>query len=70
LGLSILGYFTVVGVVVPTFLMSRGPTDLTPLMGNWVLAGFCSGLVALLGYMAVFAVRLSRRAVAAKLKAD
>jgi hypothetical protein len=69
-GLSILGYFTVVGVVIPTWLMSRGPTDLGPLMGTLVFAGFCSGLVALLGYMAVLAVRLSRRAVAAKPKGD
>jgi hypothetical protein len=60
-GLVILGYFAVVGVVVPILLMSRGPQDLTPRMGTLLFAGFCSGLVALLGYMAVLALRLSRR---------
>ncbi len=60
-GLGILGYFAVVGVVVPILLMSRGPKDLTALMGTLVVAGFCSGLVALLGYMAILALRLSRR---------
>jgi hypothetical protein len=65
-----LGYFALVGVVVPIWLMSRGPQDLTPLMGNLVFAGFCSGLLALLGYMAVLAVRLSRRAATSKPNAD
>jgi hypothetical protein len=69
-GLIILGYFALVGVVVPIWLMSRGPQDLTPLMGNLVFAGFCSGLLALLGYMAVLAVRLSRRAATSKPNAD
>ena len=45
-GLIILGYFAVVGVVVPILLMSRGPQDLTPLMGWLVFAGFCSGVMA------------------------
>jgi hypothetical protein len=58
----------VVGVVVPILLMSRGPKDLTMLLGTLVFAGFCSGLVALLGYMAVLAVRLSRRSATAKLQ--
>ena len=45
--------------------MSLGPADLTPRLGAWVFAGFFSGLVALLGYMAFLAaVRLSRRAAA------
>jgi len=39
-------------------------------MGNLVFAGFCSGLLALLGYMAVLAVRLSRRAATSKPNAD
>jgi hypothetical protein len=69
-GLIILGYFAVVGVVVPILLMSRGPQDLTPLMGWLVFAGFCSGLLALLGYMAFLALRLSRRAATGKPNAD
>jgi hypothetical protein len=69
-GLIILGYFTVVGVVVPILLMSRGPQDLTPLMGWLMFAGFCSGLVALLGYMAVLALRLSQRSATANADTD
>jgi hypothetical protein len=61
-GLIILGYFAAVGVVVPILLMSRGPRDLTPLMGWLVFSAFFSGLLALLCYMAVLALRLSRRA--------
>jgi hypothetical protein len=60
-GLGILGYLAAVGVVVPILLMSRGPKDLTSLMGTLVFTGFCSGLLALLGYMAGLALRLSRR---------
>jgi hypothetical protein len=66
LGLVILGYFAVVGIVVPTFLMSLGPADLTPRLGALVFAGFLSGLLALLGYMAYLALRLSRRAADAQ----
>jgi hypothetical protein len=64
LGLAILGYFALVGIVVPIWLLSRGPTDLTPRMGGWVLAGFLSGLLALFGYMTILALRLSRGATA------
>jgi hypothetical protein len=67
LGLGILGYFAVVGIVVPTWIMSRGPVALTPRMGARVFTGFLSGLVALLSYMALIALRLSRRAATASL---
>lgn len=65
LGLVILGYFTVVGVVLPVLLMSSGK-NLTQQARYWVFAGFCSGLVALLGYMAALALRLSQRVATAK----
>ena len=58
-GLAILGYFTVVGVVLPLVLLSSG-TNLTKQARYWVFAGFCSGLGTLLGYMAALALRLSR----------
>jgi hypothetical protein len=61
-----LSYFAAVGVVLPIFLMSRGPKDLTPLMGTVMFAVFFSGLVALLGYMTLLARRLSRRSSAAR----
>jgi hypothetical protein len=66
LGLAILGYFALVGILVPTLLMSLAPADLTPRLGILVFAGFFSGLVALLGYMGLLAVRLSRHAATAK----
>ncbi|MEU5439929.1 hypothetical protein [Streptomyces griseofuscus] len=58
LGLGILSFFTVVGVVVPLFIMSTAPKDLTSTMGDTVFGLFMAGLVALLGYMAILALRL------------
>jgi hypothetical protein len=59
-GLSVLGYFTVVGVMLPLWLMSRGPDRLTAHLGEVVLWAFLSGLVALLVYMVVLALRLRK----------
>jgi hypothetical protein len=49
--------------------MSQSPAALSWAVRTWLLVGFCSGLVALLGYMAALALRLSRHPVAAKLSA-
>ncbi len=59
LGLVILGYFTLTGVVVPIWLMSRAPQRLTPTLGLVTFLLFFSGLIALLGYMVFLALRLS-----------
>ncbi|MEV7388078.1 hypothetical protein [Streptomyces sp. NPDC091215] len=57
-GLLILSFFTVVGVVVPLLVMSTAPKDLTSTMADTVFGLFMAGLVALLGYMTVLALRL------------
>lgn len=59
LGLVILGYFTLTGVIVPLWLMSRAPQQLTPTLGLVAFLLFFSGLIALLGYMVLLALRLS-----------
>jgi hypothetical protein len=58
LGLVILIFFTVVGVAVPLFIMRTAPKDLTGTMADTVFSLFMAGLVALLGYMTVLALRL------------
>jgi hypothetical protein len=60
IGLLILSFFTVVGVVVPLFIMSERPEDLSRGMANTVFGLFLTGLVALLGYMGGLAVRLTK----------
>ncbi len=59
-GLAVLSFFTVVGVIIPLWLMSRGPKRLTAHLGEVVFWLFLSGLLLLLGYMTVLALRLSR----------
>jgi hypothetical protein len=58
-GLIVLGFFTVVGVIIPLWLMSRGPTRLTAHLGEVIFWLFFAGLVLLLGYMTALALRLS-----------
>jgi hypothetical protein len=58
-GLVVLGFFTVVGILIPLWLMSRGPTRLTAHLGEVVFWLFFTGLVILLSYMAGLALRLS-----------
>jgi hypothetical protein len=58
-GLVVLGFFTVVGVIIPIWLMSRAPERLTAHLGEVVFWLFFAGLLALLGYMTVLALRLS-----------
>ncbi|NUQ97354.1 MAG: hypothetical protein HOY79_12655 [Streptomyces sp.] len=45
-------------MAVPLFIMSTAPKDLTSTMGDTVFGLFMAGLVALLGYMTVLALRL------------
>ena len=58
-GLVVLGFFTLVGVIIPIWLMSRPPQRLTAHFGEVVFWLFFVGLLALLGYMTVLALRLS-----------
>lgn len=58
-GLVVLGFFTLVGVIVPIWLMSRAPKRLTAHLGEVVFWLFLIGLLALLGYMSALALRLS-----------
>jgi hypothetical protein len=60
-GLVVLAYFTVSGVIFPIWLMSRPAERLTAHLGEVALWVFLSGLIALLGYMTVLALRLSGR---------
>ncbi len=60
-GLVILGYFALVGVIIPIWMMSRAPQKLSPTMGNVIFLLFISAFLALLGYMTLLALRLSRR---------
>ena len=57
--LVILALFTGDGVIYPIWLMSRAPKDLTHHMVVTVFWPFCGGLIVLLGYMGVLALRLS-----------
>ena len=58
-GLVVLSVFTVVGVIIPVWLMSRAPERLTAHMGEAVFWLFFVGLLALLVYMGALALRLS-----------
>jgi hypothetical protein len=58
-GLIILGYFTFVGIIIPAWIMSRAPKNLTPDLGETVFWLFFTGMATLLGYMTVLALRLS-----------
>lgn len=58
-GLIVLGFFTLVGVIIPIWLMSRAPQRLSAHLGEVVFWLFLVGLLALLGYMTVLALRLS-----------
>jgi hypothetical protein len=58
-GLIVLGIFTLVGIIIPIWLLSRGPTQLTAHLGEVVFWLFLVGLLALLGYMGLLALRLT-----------
>jgi hypothetical protein len=60
-GLAVLAVFTIVGVLVPLWLLSRAPKRLTAHLGEVVFWLFFAGLVVLLLYMTRLALRLSGR---------
>jgi hypothetical protein len=57
-GIGILIVFTILGVVVPLGVMATGPRDLAPV--RWVLYPFIGSLVALIVYIVVYLVQLTR----------
>ena len=59
LGLIVLGYFTLVGVGIPLFILSGSPQNMSSTQTATVFWFFASGLALLLGYMTVLAIRLS-----------
>lgn len=59
-GLLVLTYPTIVGIVLPVLAMATAPSDITAYT-NLLVGLFMTGLAALLGYMGYFAVRLTRR---------
>jgi hypothetical protein len=58
-GVIILIIFTVLGVVVPLVVMATGPRDLAAV--RWVLYPFIVSLAALVGYIVVYLVQLTRK---------
>ena len=59
-GLLYLIVFTIIGVPLPVYVMSRAPTRLTPHMGEVIFWPFFVALVGLRVYMAVMALRPSK----------
>jgi len=57
-GIAILIVFTVLGVVFPLWVMTTGPHDLAPV--RWVFYSFIGSLAALIGYIVVYLVQLTR----------
>lgn len=57
-GVVILIIFAVLGVVVPLGVMATGPHDLAPV--RWVFWPFILSLAALIGYIVVYLVQLTR----------
>jgi hypothetical protein len=58
-GLTVLAFFTLVGIIAPLWIMSKGPDRLTAHLGEVVFFMFFAGLLALLGHMSWLALRLS-----------
>jgi hypothetical protein len=58
-GIAILIVLTVLGVVVPLWVMATGPRDMASV--RWVLYSFLGGLVLLIGYIVVYLAQLTRR---------
>ncbi len=59
-GLGVLAVFTLVGVVLPLWVMSNSPQDITFHI-QLLFWGFAAALAALLGYMLLYLVRLVTR---------
>lgn len=68
-GLLVLAYPTIVGIVLPVLAMAGGPTDFTGGIGALVVL-FITGLVGLLAYLTYFAARVSRRGRGGDLDTD
>lgn len=58
-GVGILIGFTFLGVVLPVYVMATGPHGLAPV--RWVLYPFLLSLAALIGYIVVYLVQLTRK---------
>lgn len=58
-GMIVLTYFTAVGVGLPLYVLSKGPTNLTPHIRDELIT-FGSGLLALIGYMIAYVLNLSK----------
>lgn len=57
-GIGVLVYFTIVGIALPTWVMSRGPRDLTPHI-RLLFWAFASGLAALVAYVVLYLFSLT-----------
>ena len=57
-GIGILIVFTLLGVVIPLGVMTAGPHDLAQV--RWVFYPFIVSLLALIGYIVVYLVQLTR----------
>jgi len=57
-GIAILIIFTALGVALPLWVMSQGPHDLAPV--RWVFYPFAGSLAALIIYIVVYLVQLTR----------
>jgi hypothetical protein len=57
-GIGILIVFTILGVVLPLGVMTAGPHDLAQV--GWVFYPFIISLLALIGYIVVYLVQLTR----------
>ena len=58
-GVGILIAFAIVGVALPTWIMSQGPKDLATV--QWLVYPFGGALTILLAYIVVYLAQLSRR---------
>lgn len=58
-GVGILVVYAVIGVALPAWLMAFGPTDLARV--RWVFYPFAGGLAALMIYIVLYLVQLTRR---------
>jgi hypothetical protein len=58
--LAVLGMMSVLGVLLPLFVMSLGPSEFSPLIKSLIWP-FLFGYLLLVAYFTRFAVRLSRQ---------
>lgn len=58
-GIVILILFTVLGIVIPLWVMVTGPRDLAPV--RWVFYPFIGSLLLLIGYIVLYLIQLTRK---------